>query len=340
MLPQLAKLTKLAKLLLKLLLWLLLLCFFLLRLLVLLRRRDVSQELSELLSLLGTQERSQVREDARKPVCISRVLVSCVDGISGRCWFAWLSALGLLGLRDFLIFMLLLSWLCVLGFGWLGLVLGCRHGRSHPLASVHPGPATKEIGKHLDVWIAQNRVDLSCKMAPWGNSLARSRQPDHLVVCMETSSLTGCTQVVVRADEALVARPNHWTVAAIADDAMMMSLTSPCHSRMAFILCFVPQLHLELVDRASQGGQGNLELLVRGHHDLVSILINPTENRLAPPELREDGGNLLLEVDQAACHLLVHLEPPCLLLLLLAECHLEGNGHIVNFCLDLLVGSS
>merc|ERR1712047_84701 len=95
-----SKLAKLAKLLLKLLLWLLLLCFLLLRLLVLLRRRDVSQKLSE----------------------------------------------------------------------------------------PHPGPATKEIGKHLDVWIAQNRVDLSCKMAPWGNSLARSRQPDHLVVCMEPLS--------------------------------------------------------------------------------------------------------------------------------------------------------
>merc|ERR1719192_2764589 len=324
MLPQLAKLTKLAKLLLKLLLWLLLLCFFLLRLLVLLRRRDVSQELSELLSLLGTQERSQVREDARKPVCISRVLVSWVVGTNGSCWFAGLSALGLLGLRDFLIFMLLLSWLCVLGFGWLGLVPGCRHGRSHPLASVYPGPATKEIGKHLDVWIAQNRVDLSCKMAPWGNSLARSRQPDHLVVHMETSSLTSCTQVVVRAHEALVANSGHRTVAAIADDAPM-NLGTPCHSRVASILCFVPQLHLELVDRASQGGQGNLELLIRCHHNLVSILINPAENRLAPPELREDGGDLLLEVDQAACHLLVHLEPPRLLLLPLAECHLEGN---------------
>merc|ERR1712004_19915 len=55
-LPQLAQLAKLAKLLLKLLLWLLLLCFFLLRLLVLLRGRDVSQKLSELLSLHGTQE--------------------------------------------------------------------------------------------------------------------------------------------------------------------------------------------------------------------------------------------------------------------------------------------
>merc|ERR1719150_1521665 len=82
-LPQLAKL---AKLLLKLMLWLLLLCFFLLRLLVLLRRRDVSQKLSELLSLHGTQERSQVGEDARKPVCLSRVLVSRVVGIGGRCW--------------------------------------------------------------------------------------------------------------------------------------------------------------------------------------------------------------------------------------------------------------
>merc|ERR1712004_609473 len=215
-LPQLAKL---AKLLLKLILWLLLLCFFLLRLLILLRRRDASQKLSELLSLLGTQERSQVREAARKPVCISRGLVGCV--FSGCCWFAGLSALGLLGLSDLLSLRLLLSWLCVLGFSFLGLVPGCRHGRSHSLASVHPGPATKEIGKHLDVWVAQNRVDLSWKMAPWGNSLARSRQPDHLVVHMETSSLTGCTQVVVRADEALVARPNHWTVAAIADDAPM-----------------------------------------------------------------------------------------------------------------------
>merc|ERR1711962_203821 len=94
-LPQLAKL---AKLLLKLLLWLRLLCFFLLRLLVLLRRRDVSQKLSELHSLHGAQERSQVGEDARKSVCISRGLASCVVGLSGRCWFAWLSAHGLLGL--------------------------------------------------------------------------------------------------------------------------------------------------------------------------------------------------------------------------------------------------
>merc|ERR1719192_987106 len=324
MLPQLAKLTKLAKLLLKLLLWLLLLCFFLLRLLVLLRRRDVSQKLSELLSLHGTQERIQVGQDARKPVCISRCLVSWVVGISCRYLFAGLSALSLLGLSDLLSLRFLLSWLCLLGFSWHGLVLGYWHGRSHPLASVHPGPATKEIGKHLDVWIAQNRVDLSCKMAPWGNSLARSRQPDHLVVHMETSSLTGCTQVVVRADKALVARSNYWTVAALADDAPM-NLFTPCHSRVAFILCFVSQLHLELVYRASQGGQGNLELLVRCHHNLVSILIDPAENRLAPPELGEDGGDLLLEVDQAACHLLVHLEPPRLLLLPLAECHLEGN---------------
>merc|ERR1712047_186177 len=250
MLAKLPQLAKLAKLLLKLLLWLLLLCFFLLRLLVLLRRRDVSQELSELLSLYGAQERSQVREDARKSVCISRGLVSWVVGLSGRCWFAWLSAIGLLGLSDLLSLRLLLSCPCVLGFS---LILGCWRSRSHPLASAHPGPATKEIGKHLDVWIAQNRVDLSCKVAPRGNSLARSRQPDHLVVHMDTSSLTSCTQVVVRADKALVARSNHWTVAAIADDAPM-NLGTPCHSRVAFILCFVPQLHLELVDRASQGG--------------------------------------------------------------------------------------
>merc|ERR1712004_774717 len=98
----------------------------------------------------------------------------------------------------------------------------------------------------------------------------------------------------------------------------MMSLTSPCHSRVAFIVCFVSHLCFELVDR---GSQGNQELLVRCNHNLVSILINPAENRLAPPELREDGGDLLLEVDQAACHLLVHLEPPRLLLLPLAECH-------------------
>merc|ERR1712004_569042 len=77
--PKLAKLAKLP-----LMLWLLLLCFFLLRFLVLLRRRYVSQKLSELLSLHGTQERSQVGKDARKPVCISRGLVGCVVGISGR----------------------------------------------------------------------------------------------------------------------------------------------------------------------------------------------------------------------------------------------------------------
>merc|ERR1712004_383243 len=278
---KLAQLAKLAKLLLNLLLWLLLLCFFLLRLLVLLRGRDVSQKLRKLLSLHGTQERSQVGEDARKPVCISRGLVGCVVG--GCCWFASLSAISPLGLRNLLSLRLLLSCLCLLGFGFLGLVLGCRHGGSHSLASVHPGPATKKIGKHLDVWIAQNRVDLSCKMAPWGNSLARSRQPDHLVVCMETSSLTRCAQVVVRADKALVARPNHWTVAAIADDAPM-NLGTPCRSRVALILCFVSKLHFELVDRASQGGQGNLPMLVRCHHNLVTILIDPTENRLAPPE--------------------------------------------------------
>merc|ERR1719383_1101004 len=108
-LAKLARLVKLAKLLLKLLLWLLLLCFFLLRLLVLLRGREVSQKLRELLSLQGTQERSQVSEDARKPVCISRGLVGSV--FSGRCWFAWLSALGLLGLSDLLSLRLLLSWL-------------------------------------------------------------------------------------------------------------------------------------------------------------------------------------------------------------------------------------
>merc|ERR1712004_306924 len=115
---------------------------------------------------------------------------------------------------------------------------------------------------------------------------------------METSSLTGCAQVVVRADKALVARSNHWTVAAIADDAPM-NLGTPCHSRVAFILCFAPQLHLELVYR---GGQGNLELLIRSHHNLVSILIDPTKNRFASPELREDGCDLLLEVDQAVHH--------------------------------------
>merc|ERR1719317_603821 len=142
---------------------------------------------------------------------------------------------------------------------------------------------------------------------------------------METLGLTSFTQVVVWADKALVSRSGHWTLAAITNDAMMMSLTSPCHSRVAFIVRFVSHLCFELVDGASQGGQGNLELLVRGHHNLVSILINPTENRLAPPELREDGGDLLLEIDQAACHLLVHLEPPRLLLFSLAECHLEGN---------------
>merc|ERR1711963_849957 len=321
---KLAKLPQLAKLLLKLLLWLLLLCYSLLRLLVLLRRRYVSQELRELLSLHGTQERSQVGKDTRKPVCIRGGLVSFVVGLSGSCWFARFSALGLLGLRNLLSLRLLLSWLCVLGFSWHGLGRGCWRSRSHSLASVQPGLATKEIGKHLDVWVAQNRVDLSCKMALWGNSLARSRQPDHLVVRMETSSLTSCTHVVVRADKALVSRSNHWTVAAIADDAPM-NLGTPCHSRVAFILCFVPQLHLELVNRSSQGSQGNLELLVRCNRDLVSILICPAENRIAPPELREDGGDLLLEVDQAARHLLVHLEPPRLLLLSLAECHLEGN---------------
>merc|ERR1712004_119484 len=61
---KLAKLPQLAQLLLKLLLWLLLLCFSLLRFLVLLRRRDVSQKLSELLSLHWTQERSQVGQYA------------------------------------------------------------------------------------------------------------------------------------------------------------------------------------------------------------------------------------------------------------------------------------
>merc|ERR1712004_895812 len=114
-------------------LWLLLLCFSLLRLLVMLRRRDVSQKLSELLSLHEAQERSQVRKDARKPV--SRGLVGCVVGISGRCWFARLSALGLLGLSDLLSLRLLLSWLCLLSWSFLGWVLGCWHGRSHSLAS-------------------------------------------------------------------------------------------------------------------------------------------------------------------------------------------------------------
>merc|ERR1712107_846824 len=78
-----SKLAKLAKLLLKLVLWLLLLCFFLLRLLFLLRRRDVSQKLSELrlgswllawqVSSLGIRSpRACHQRDGQASVCLGR----------------------------------------------------------------------------------------------------------------------------------------------------------------------------------------------------------------------------------------------------------------------------
>merc|ERR1712004_908267 len=143
---------------------LLLLCFFLLRLLVLLRRRDVSQKLRELLSLQGTQERSQVCEDASKSVCIRRGLVSCVVGISGCCWFAWLSTLGLLGLSDLLSLRLPLSWLCVLGSAGLAWFLVAGIAGLIPWHPFIQGLPPKRLAS---IWMfGSPRIGLTC-LARW-----------------------------------------------------------------------------------------------------------------------------------------------------------------------------
>merc|ERR1712107_794569 len=139
----------------------------------------------------------------------------------------------------------------------------------------------------------------------------RAADPHHVVVRVLPGLLAGSAQVVVIADDTLVAETNdRGLVASIARDSMMGHICS--NSRLLRLFHFLSGAHScrELVHGAWQLGESQDELLVRVDGNRVAILIRPGNGEDLVRKDGEDGDQLLLDVDEASGHLLVHHKPP------------------------------
>merc|ERR1712110_357431 len=138
----------------------------------------------------------------------------------------------------------------------------------------------------------------------------RAADPHHVVARVLPGLLAGSAQVVVIADDTLVAETNdRGLVASIARDSMVGHVCS--NSRFLRLFHFLSGAHScrELVHGAWQLGESQDELLVRVDGDRVAILVSPGNGEDLVGKDGEDGDQLLLDVDEAGGHLLVHNKP-------------------------------
>merc|ERR1719222_350709 len=138
----------------------------------------------------------------------------------------------------------------------------------------------------------------------------RAADPHHVVARVLPSLFAGSAQVVVIADDTLVAETNdRGLVASIARDSMVGHIGS--NSRFLRLFHFLSRAHScrELVHGAWQLRESQDELLVRVDGDRVAILVSPGNGEDLVCKDGEDGDQLLLDVDEAGGHLLVHHKP-------------------------------
>merc|ERR1719367_2572052 len=151
---------------------------------------------------------------------------------------------------------------------------------------------------------------------PLGPDHLRAADPHHIVAGVFASLLAGSAQVEVIADDALVSVANDGgLVASIAGHTMVDHIGS--HSRFLGLLNLLGAAHScsQLVHGACQLGQGQDQLLVSVDGDSISILVRPGNGEEFFRKDGENGDELLLDVDEAGAHILVHHKPPHLGLL-------------------------
>merc|ERR1712180_447914 len=139
----------------------------------------------------------------------------------------------------------------------------------------------------------------------------RAADPHHVVARVLPGPLAGSAQVVVIADDTLVAETNdRGLVASIARDSMVGHICS--NSRFLRLFHFLSGAHScrELVHGTWQLRESQDELLIRVDGNRVAILVSPGNGEDLVRKDGEDGDQLLLDVDEAGGHLLVHHKPP------------------------------
>merc|ERR1711874_782346 len=138
----------------------------------------------------------------------------------------------------------------------------------------------------------------------------RAADSHHIVTRVLPSLLAGSAQVVVIADDTLVAETNdRGLVASIARDSMVGHIGS--NSRFLRFFHFLSVAHScrELVHGAWQLRESQDELLVRVDGDRVAILASPGNGEDLVRKDGVDGDQLFLDVDKAGGNLLVHHKP-------------------------------
>merc|ERR1719219_2862768 len=172
-----------------------------------------------------------------------------------------------------------------------------------------------------------------------GVPLAGLRQPHHLVLGVQATTLADFAEVIVRTGKTLVARSQDWSVTAVTDNARVQLASSSCSCLVLITSPLASQSHPQLVDGTSHGSQSQFHLLVVGDCHLVPLIVQPAEHRLPLVQSGEDGGDLLLEVVEPGR--LVQHKPPSLQLVSLDQGYLEGGGqHTGHLGLAVLVSTS
>merc|ERR1719400_2362252 len=163
---------------------------------------------------------------------------------------------------------------------------------------------------------------------PVGEDVPR-RGDLHLVVAGVTVlALAAATEVVIIADDTLVAGPGD-----VGLLAPVTGHTRVHHSLLSSISGGSGGLldsHRQLVERPRHLGESDDELLVRGEGDLVPLVVSPPHGELRGLDLREDHPQLAHQVIEAGADILVYDKPSHLLLVLVLQENFEGN--VVSHC--------
>jgi hypothetical protein len=140
--------------------------------------------------------------------------------------------------------------------------------------------------------------------------------PHHIVAGVDSRGVAVAAQVVVVADHALVAEPNHRLLAPIAGHVGvgLAAHVAGLLGTLALLSSF--DKDLDLVQRTLHLSESDDELLIGSNGDIVAFFICPVDSEELVLEPGVDGGELLLEIGEAAANLFVHNESTNLSLVL------------------------
>lgn len=118
---------------------------------------------------------------------------------------------------------------------------------------------------------------------------------------MKALGLTMATQVVVGADDTLVAEPDDGLLATVASHSRMFFSLAVAAALLVFAGVLVRQdVDGQLVDGALHFGESNDELIVGADGHLVPLIVGPGQLEILSTERRKNGDQLLPEVAQGA----------------------------------------